>query len=76
MNCPKCQTAMVQIIKPKAFSLAGILGALVFIIGAATLPFQPLAGLIIVLAGVIIGRFGRDKIDLLVCPNCKNRITL
>lgn len=70
MNCAKCGEPMLPIEKTARVSLAGLVGALVALVGLAALLANPLVGIGLIIVGAVVGAVGRGKRLMLVCPRC------
>lgn len=71
MQCPNCKNSeLVTKQTESAFSLGGILAALLFLVGAAVMLFSLIGGLLVMIVALLVGIVGKRKITRLVCPAC------
>lgn len=68
-SCPDCGTAQVAVQKDKFVTLGGLLGVVIIFVGVATLIFNAIVGILVILLGLIMG-LGGSKKTVLVCPAC------
>lgn len=69
-TCERCRIPFVPVTKRNSVSLAGMFGALLFLVGLATMLGNLIAGLVIIVIGLVIGTLGAPKTTRLICPNC------
>ena len=75
MNCQKCNTEAVQVIRKDSISAGGCLGALIFLLALPMLLFDMLIGFVMVIVAILIGNAGRGQHVELVCPKCKTVVS-
>jgi len=73
MKCEKCETDMIAVESKKSVSGIGIFGALLFVIGAATMFGNPIFGFIIIIIGIVISMSGNKKQITMTCPKCGHK---
>lgn len=69
--CPKenCKGELMLQQRKPFISVAGVIGALVAVIGVALLFVNPIVGVLMLIGGVLFGHFGA-KATYAVCPLC------
>jgi predicted RNA-binding Zn-ribbon protein involved in translation (DUF1610 family) len=70
MVCHTCKQTMIYREKKATVSLAGILGALLFIVGLPCLFLSPILGIALIIVGILTGIMGRGTRSFMVCPQC------
>lgn len=74
MKCLNCGSENVAVLqKTNGFSFAGVVAALLFLIGLGALLMAPLIGLLIIITALILGIFGRGKSNYFVCLDCRTQ---
>jgi hypothetical protein len=74
--CPRCNTIMLLIEKPKGTSVGGVFGAFLFAFGLIRLLGNPLIGILLMILGLLVSVVFRGKKLVLLCPSCKYEKTL
>lgn len=70
-KCPKCQSTLLVTQKTPMVTIGGLVGAFVAVGGCPVAAFyDSLVGVIMVVAGLLIGIVGHRKYDALKCPGC------
>ena len=69
-SCSKCNVALVATQKKSSVSFAGIIGALLFVIGLLTALINVVVGILLMILAVLISVFGRGSKTIMVCPQC------
>lgn len=69
-SCSSCNVALEKVEKTKSVTVAGLLGALVFFAGLATLAVNALWGIILAVVGIVTSFAGRSKRTVMVCTKC------
>jgi len=69
--CPRCNTIMLLIEKPKGTSVGGVFGAILFAFGLLGLLGNPLIGIVLMILGLLLSVVSRGKKLVLLCPSCK-----
>lgn len=72
-SCSTCNVALVARETSKSVSLAGLIGATLFLVGLALVFVNLVLGLIVIGVGVLISVTGRGKNLEMVCPQCGAR---
>ena len=71
-SCARCGVQLIPIERRTTLSLAGIIGATIFLIGLVEALFNPILGVLIMIFAVIVGPVGRGKKIVMVCPQCRS----
>ena len=69
-SCPVCNVALIATQKKRSLSVAGIIGALLFIIGLITMFVNVVAGILLMILALVISVVGRGSKTIMVCPQC------
>lgn len=69
-SCPECNVALVATQKKKSLSVAGLIGALLFVIGLITMFVNVVVGILLMILALIISVVGRGSKTIMVCPQC------
>ena len=68
--CNECNIALIRKDEKSSVTGAGILGALLFIIGIPFLFFIPVLGIILMIVGILAGIMSKRTQTYMVCPQC------
>ena len=69
-SCPSCKVQLVPKEKKKQVTASGLMGVFLFLVGLAVLYFYTVAGIVIIILGIIIGTVARGTKTVMVCPEC------
>lgn len=72
MACPRCNIQLIAHERSSVVSGAGLVGALVGVIGLVTLLSNALLGIGIIIVALLMGSAMRKKHLVLVCPQCRS----
>lgn len=70
LACEKCNVVLVPIQKKKAVSIAGLIGAMLFVVGLISLLFNYVVAAVLMILGLLISAVGRSNKTVMVCPQC------
>lgn len=74
MKCLQCGAAeMIATQQNARVSAGGIVGALVGLVGIVTMLANLPLGVLVLIAGMLIGSISRRKVLYMICPSCKAR---
>lgn len=69
--CPECGKGELVLREVKAnVSAAGLFGALLAVIGVVTAFMNAVAGVLMIILGILIGYLGRSRKIEAICPMC------
>lgn len=66
---PSCDHQYVSTTRKRAVTAQGIVGVLLVLIGVLCLLLNPIFGVLLVIAGMIVASIGRNR-TLLMCAKC------
>jgi hypothetical protein len=73
MECDKCKTEMVAITKKNSISLLGIIGSVIFVVGALIAFSNFIIGLVLMVFGIFTGMAFRGEKLIMTCPRCGHK---
>ena len=76
MQCDSCRVEMIARERTASVSAAGLVGALVGLVGLAIMFANALVGIGIIVIGLLMGGLLRKKKLVLVCPKCRREISI
>lgn len=64
-----CEHQYVSTTKRRAVTVQGVISVLMVLVGVVTLLLSPVFGILLLIAGVLVGMVGRSK-SVIVCAKC------